>query len=157
MERVRRLAIIASATLIVTGCAPKDGEVADPGARIEFPGTGSSLTVRVADSADEQQRGLMGVEELGPDRGMAFVYGEPTTSSFWMKDTLIPLSIAFVAEDGSIVAIEEMTPCRRDDPCPTWDSDGRPYVLAIEANAGWFADHGIVVGDRADLGTLGDG
>jgi len=109
--------------------------------------------VLVADSTEEQRRGLMGVDSLGADRGMAFVYDDPTTGSFWMKDTLIPLSIAFV--DGErIVAIEEMTPCEAD-PCPTWDSGGTPYTLAIEANAGWFTAHGVAVGDRATLEGIG--
>ena len=92
----------------------------------------------------------MGVESLPPDEGMAFVYDEPTASTFWMRNTLIPLSIAFVDAEGRIVAIEEMTPCVVDD-CPTWDAGGATYTLAIEANAGWFADHGVAVGDRAEL------
>jgi uncharacterized membrane protein (UPF0127 family) len=156
MDAVRRIGILVTAIAIfATGCALNEGEIVDPGATIMFPGTSARLIVRVADSLAEQQRGLMGVDDLGPNQGMAFVYDEPTTSSFWMKDTLIPLSIAFVAEDGRIVAIEEMSPCEEQDPCPTWDSGGRPYTLAIEANAGWFAEHGVAVGDRARLGDLG--
>jgi len=136
-----------------SACALNEGDVVDPGARVRFSGTDASLTVRIADSADEQRQGLMGVETLHPNHGMAFVYDEPTAGSFWMKDTLIPLSIAFV--DGErIVAIEEMTPCAAD-PCPTWDAGGSRYTLAIEANAGWFSSHGIAVGDRARLGEVG--
>jgi uncharacterized membrane protein (UPF0127 family) len=78
---------------------------------------------------------------------MAFVWDQPVTASFWMKDTLIPLAIAFVAQDGRIVTIAEMTPCRAD-PCPTYPA-AAPYVLAVEANAGWFDRHAIGEGDSA--------
>jgi uncharacterized membrane protein (UPF0127 family) len=108
-----------------------------------------SLSVRVADSEAERERGLMGVGDLPADDGMAFVFDGPVTSTFWMKDTQIPLSIAFVGEDGHILTITEMTPCRTD-PCPTYAADG-PYTLAVEANAGWFGANGVGVGDEALL------
>ena len=108
-----------------------------------------SLSVRVADSEAERERGLMGVGELPADDGMAFVFDGPVTSTFWMKDTQIPLAIAFVGEDGHILTITEMTPCRTD-PCPTYAADG-PYTLAVEANAGWFGANGVAVGDQAHL------
>jgi len=91
----------------------------------------------------------MGVTDLPANHGMAFVWEAPTDASFWMKDTLIPLSIAFVDESGRILTIEEMHPCAAD-PCDTYESSGR-YVMAIEANAGWYDTHGIKVGDQADL------
>lgn len=108
-----------------------------------------SLFVRVADSPDERAQGLMGVRDLPADEGMAFAFGGPSTASFWMRDTLIPLSIAFVGEDGRIVALREMTPCRAD-PCPTY-SARRPYTLAVEANAGWFREHGVREGDGCSV------
>ena len=98
---------------------------------------------------DARQRGLMGVTELPPDEGMAFTWDAPTTTTFWMKDTLIPLAIAFVGPDGRIVTITEMTPCE-NDPCRTYASAG-PYTMAIESNAGWYTDHDVAVGDRARL------
>ncbi|HET9249393.1 MAG TPA: DUF192 domain-containing protein [Actinomycetota bacterium] len=111
--------------------------------------TASTLFVEVADAPDEQRRGLMGVVLLPADEGMAFVFDEPTETTFWMKDTLIPLSIAFVDADGVVVGIREMEPCEAD-PCPSYGVD-RPFVLAVEANRGWFADRGIGPGDRANL------
>lgn len=108
------------------------------------------LQVAVAGTPDERAQGLMGVTKLPEDHGMAFVYDEPSTGTFWMKDTLIPLSIAFVGADGRIVTIREMTPCEAD-PCPTYGADA-PYVLAVEADAGWYDSNGIAVGDRAELG-----
>jgi uncharacterized membrane protein (UPF0127 family) len=108
-----------------------------------------ALNVDVADTDAERAEGLMGVEELPPDDGMAFVFEGPTDTSFWMKDTLIPLSIAFVDADDTIVTILEMEPCEAE-PCPTYAAT-EPYVLAIEANGGWFEAHSIDIGDVATL------
>jgi uncharacterized membrane protein (UPF0127 family) len=108
-----------------------------------------SLFVHLADSPDERARGLMGVRDLPDDGGMAFAFGRPSTATFWMKDTLIPLSIAFVAQDGRIVTLANMAPCRAE-PCPTYTARG-PYALAVEANAGWFRDHGVHEGDECSV------
>jgi uncharacterized protein len=108
-----------------------------------------SLFVHIADSPDERARGLMGVRDLPDDEGMAFAFGGPSTASFWMKNTLIPLSIAFVAEDGRIVTLADMAPCPAE-PCPTYTAR-EPYSLAIEANAGWFRDHGVHEGDACSM------
>ena len=112
-------------------------------------GADATLHVDVAQDDVTRARGLMGVTELSANRGMAFVWGAPTDGSFWMKDTLIPLSIAFVDEGGRIVTILEMTPCAAE-PCDTYEASA-PYVMAVEANAGWYDGHGIVVGDPAEL------
>lgn len=113
----------------------------------------ATLTVEVAVDGETRARGLMGVASLPEDRGMAFVWPEPTTGTFWMKDTLIPLSIAFVDADGRIVTIREMTPCTTAD-CPTYAAEA-PYMWAVEANAGWFDRHGIEVGDEIALHDAG--
>jgi uncharacterized membrane protein (UPF0127 family) len=113
----------------------------------------AQLDVQVADDDGEREQGLMGVTSLPENHGMAFRWDDPTDATFWMKDTLIPLSIAFV-DDGRIVAVEDMMPCTAD-PCPTWDAGGAEYTLAIEANAGWFLDQGVGVGDRAELEEAG--
>ena len=109
------------------------------------------FVVEVARSAQEQETGLMNRPSLGPDRGMIFPYDPPQPVSFWMKDTLIPLSIAFVDEAGRVIDVLDMQPCE-SDPCPTYGVDD-PYVFAIEANLGWFDDHGVGPGDEAELRT----
>ena len=119
------------------------------GSEVVFAGGDATLQVQVADTAVSRAQGLMGVESLGPDEGMAFVWGTIDDGTFWMKDTLIPLSIAFVGDDDRIHTILEMTPCEDDD-CELYEADA-PYWLAIEANAGWFAANGIEVGDTAEL------
>jgi uncharacterized membrane protein (UPF0127 family) len=109
----------------------------------------AALRVDIADDDTRRAQGLMGVTDLPADRGMAFVWDAPTDGTFWMKDTLIPLSIAFVDDAGRVVTIREMTPCEAD-PCPRYAASA-PYRTAIEANAGWFEHNDVQVGDRMSL------
>ncbi|MEX0658088.1 MAG: DUF192 domain-containing protein [Egibacteraceae bacterium] len=97
--------------------------------------------VYVADTPDLRQQGLMGVEELPQEAGMLFMFPDDRTGGFWMRDTLIPLSIAFLAEDGTVLAILDMDPCEAD-PCPVHDP-GVAYRAALEVNQGRFADLGL--------------
>jgi uncharacterized membrane protein (UPF0127 family) len=147
MRKVLAIALLASlASLAACGGDDPSTELDHV---VRFPGAGVTLHVEVADTDRERARGLMVVAELPPDEGMAFVWPEPVETTFWMKDTLIPLSIAFVGADDRIVTIAEMTPCPAD-PCPSYGADG-PFVMAVEANRGFYADAGIGVGDRAIL------
>lgn len=125
-----------------------------PPTTASFDGNDAVLYVDVAKTAQEQAKGLMGVEMLPADEGMAFVFDGPTDSTFWMKNTLIPLSIAFVDEAGRVIDMRDMQPCE-SDPCPTYGID-EPYVLAIEANLGWFDRAGIGVGDRVEVNKSAD-
>ena len=109
------------------------------------------LDVELADTTQERATGLMGRESIGPHDGMAFTFGEPTDGAFWMKNTLIPLSIAFWNEGGRIVGILDMEPCT-DDPCPTY-GPGVAYVGALEVEQGAFEEYGVQVGDRLELTT----
>jgi uncharacterized membrane protein (UPF0127 family) len=108
------------------------------------------ITVEEADSPAERQQGLKGRTSLGAHDGMIFLFADdPVTTQFWMKDTLIPLSVAFWDENGRIVGIQDMDPCR-EDPCPTYGAP-RPYVGALEVNEGFFTEHGVTTGDRIEL------
>jgi uncharacterized membrane protein (UPF0127 family) len=113
-----------------------------------------SLEVQVADTPAERRTGLMGRESLSPYDGMVFLWEEPVVSTFWMKDTLIPLSIAFWDEGGRIISILDMAPCI-EDPCPTFGPD-QPFVGAVEVDRGAFERHGVVLGDTVEL-TLSNG
>lgn len=99
------------------------------------------VAVKVADTPERRQHGLMEVEELPDGTGMLFVFGEDRTGAFWMKDTLVPLSIAFVGADGELLAILDMEPCEAD-PCERYDPDVA-YRYALEVPQGWFAEVGI--------------
>ena len=103
----------------------------------------------VADTDEERARGLMGVTRLDENDGMLFAYDAPASGAFWMKDTLIPLSIAFIGEDGTVHTIREMTPCRKD-PCDSYPAEA-PFLYALEMNEGWFDRNGVEVGDVADV------
>jgi uncharacterized membrane protein (UPF0127 family) len=83
---------------------------------------------------------------LAPKAGMLFTWATATRGGFWMKNTLIPLDIAFVDRSGRIVRILTMTPCRRD-PCRVYDP-GVGYRSALEVNAGSFRRWNVRVGDR---------
>jgi uncharacterized membrane protein (UPF0127 family) len=107
------------------------------------------LTVWVAQSDRARARGLMGRRHLDPNAGMAFLFERPSDGPFWMKDTLIPLSIAFWGPDRRIVAVLEMMPCQAD-PCPNYYPRVM-YVGAVEATGGYFAAHAVRVGDPVAL------
>jgi uncharacterized protein len=143
---------LLTAMLITATCCAHSGGT-EPASRVvvrfttQTQGT-VTLPVSVADTPTERQRGLSGVTHL-TGRGMAFVYARPSMDEFWMKDTLIPLSVAFVGADGIIVAIRVMSPCT-SDPCRTYISPS-PYRLAIEASPRWFRTHGVATGDPATV------
>lgn len=118
-------------------------------ALIDTDGGSVLLEIEVARSRAEQERGLMDRESLPEDHGMAFVFFEPTTNGFWMKDTKIPLSIAFIGTDGRIQEIQDMDPCLTET-CPIY-APAEPYDVALEVNQGKFEDAGIEVGDKVTL------
>lgn len=95
---------------------------------------GEAWVVAVAATPETRRRGLMGVTSLGDLDGMLFDPGFTTSAGFWMKDTLIPLEVAFFAEDGLLVDVLSMDPCAAD-PCPTYRPAG-PYRWALEALPG---------------------
>ncbi|CAN5707346.1 hypothetical protein BH20ACT21_BH20ACT21_07750 [soil metagenome] len=103
------------------------------------------IKVEVAQSAEQISRGLMFRESLPADSGMVFLFFEPTQGWFWMKNTRIPLSIAFFGEGGEIVDILDMEPCRAE-PCPSYTPDAT-YFGALEVNQGAFEEWGISEGD----------
>jgi uncharacterized protein len=145
------LALVLAFTASACADVPARGERAAAGPRVEIDAADGtvSVDVEVADEELERRIGLMGRTSLAADAGMAFVFPAATGGSFWMKDTLIPLSIAFWDEGGAIVAILDMQPCP-DDECPSYDP-GVDFVGALEVNQGFFDEHGIDVGDRIRL------
>lgn len=147
---MRRLAPVLLAFLL-TSCG-SDEPVRDDGRvplGIHTHQGDVTLHVELADTSAERAEGLSNRESLPPDSGMAFVWDRPVDVDFWMKDTLIPLQIAFWDEDRRIVDLIEMEPCTAD-PCPTYGPDEQ-ILGAAEANAGWFTRHGVRVGDTVAL------
>lgn len=106
--------------------------------------------LELALTISERQTGLMKRLELGPDQGMAFIFERPQQTSFWMKNTLIPLDIGFFTGDGILREIHRMLP-NVEVQTRSFRED---IVIAVEMNAGWFASRGVEVGDRIDLAAL---
>ena len=106
------------------------------------------VRVEIADNAFERARGLMYRTVLAEDRGMLFIYDAEQKLSFWMKNTFIPLSIAFIDSEGRIVDIQDMKPL--DDDPPHYVS-AKPAQYALEVNQGFFEERGVKVGDRPEL------
>jgi uncharacterized membrane protein (UPF0127 family) len=103
---------------------------------------GHSLTVEVASTPKTRETGLMNRFSLRPDHGMLFVFEAPQPMAFWMKNTYIPLSVAFVDARGRILNIEDMRP---QDESTHWSKG--PALYAIEMRQGWFSARGITAGD----------
>jgi hypothetical protein len=102
------------------------------------------LKVEVSDTPFLRRRGLMYRKSLPQNQGMLFIFDEPGFHSFWMKNTSIPLSIAFISEDKEIIQIDSMTPYD----IINFHSPKKPIKYAIEVNQGWFGKHKIKVGDK---------
>ena len=100
-----------------------------------------NIRAQVAATPEQRATGLMHRREMAQHEGMLFVFEQPSVQCFWMKNTLLPLSIAFVADDGTVVNIHEMKPQTLDSHC----SD-KPVRYVLEMNQGWFAKRGIKAG-----------
>ena len=107
---------------------------------------GHEVTVEVAESDAERQQGLMGRDSLPEDHGMLFIYSRPQTLSFWMRNTDIPLDIAYISQDGVIVDVQQMEPHTQEQ-----HPSREPAMYALEMNQGWFEAHGVGVGDRVQF------
>ncbi|CAN5655314.1 hypothetical protein BH23GEM10_BH23GEM10_00640 [soil metagenome] len=180
----RAVRALVLAMFMITACGDDDaaqqtaqladdgGAVADYPAAVPFDTATAylvtatdSITLRVdiADSDDRRAYGLMDRDALDDDAGMIFLYDvqQPGSSGFWMYRTRIPLDIAFVDGAGRIVAIRHMEPCpsrerSRCEELARGYNPGEPYYGALEVNNGYFAEHGVVVGDRVVLpGRIG--
>ena len=101
------------------------------------------VELELARTPEEHQVGLMFRESLPWERGMLFVYDRQATEGYWMHNTLIPLSIAWISKEGTIVDIQDMQPLTDDVHFPA-----APYWYALETNQGWFFENGVGVGQQ---------
>jgi uncharacterized membrane protein (UPF0127 family) len=99
------------------------------------------IEVEVAASEEDRHLGLMYRSSLPADTGMIFVYPADAQMCMWMRNTLIPLSVAFIDSEGRILNIEDMTPLTEDSHCST-----KPARYALEMNRGWFRERGLKAG-----------
>jgi uncharacterized membrane protein (UPF0127 family) len=101
------------------------------------------IQAQVASTPEQRATGLMFRAEMPANEGMLFVFEEPAGQCFWMKNTLLPLTAAFVADDGTIVNLADMKPRTLDSHC-----SAKPVRYVLEMNQGWFAKRGLQAGSR---------
>jgi hypothetical protein len=136
--------IIATAALL--GLAASAAACQGNGETVRLSIGEYTVTAEVADSADERRRGLMFREELKENHGMLFVFPDSAPRSFWMRNTEIPLSIAYIDEDGTIVSIHDMTPYS-EEPVPSRGA----AKYALEVNRGELRANNVRPGDKVEL------
>jgi uncharacterized protein len=100
-----------------------------------------NIRAQVAATPEQRATGLMHRKDMPQHEGMLFVFEQPSQQCFWMKNTLLPLSIAFVADDGTVVNIDEMKPQTLESHCSV-----KPVRYVLEMNEGWFAKRGVKAG-----------
>jgi len=137
---IRSLAPLLACAVI--GLAPCAAEAAGELPVIPLSINGQKIAAEVATTPEQRATGLMNRFRLKPDHGMVFVFEGAQPLAFWMKNTFIPLSIAFIAPDGRIVNIDDMAP---QDESLHWSK--APALYALEMRKGWFAERGIRPGD----------
>jgi len=108
---------------------------------------GSPLTVELATTPTTRGCGLSRRDDLPQNQGMLFIFSDLRPRNFWMKDTAIPLSIAYLDKSGRIFSILDMVPLQTDRQYPSL----QPAAYALEVNQGWFSRHGIEVGDVVNM------
>jgi hypothetical protein len=147
MTLIKRLHMLPPllATLALLAAAPA---AAQTGPQPKLPTTPLTLGLHVvqaelAVTPQQQATGMMFRTTMGPHEGMLFVNDEPGVRCFWMRNTLLPLSIAFIDDDGTVVNIADMQPRSEQSHC-----SARPVRFALEMNQGWFTKRGIKPGAR---------
>ncbi|TAK99904.1 MAG: DUF192 domain-containing protein [Aquabacterium sp.] len=143
------IGLCVAATCVSTGAWAQDRAQHLPTVQL---GAGMhNIKAEVAQTPQEQEIGLMFRTSMGGNDGMIFIFDRPGKQCFWMKNTLIPLAVAFVADDGTVVNVDEMKPQTLDPHCST-----KPVRFVLEMNTGWFTKRAIKEGFKltgAPFGT----
>ena len=111
-----------------------------------FEGKPAKLLLSIANTNESRSKGLMFQSSLKKNHGMIFIWPSSKKQCMWMKNTSIPLSVAYLSTDGRILEIYDMVPFSEDSICSTQN-----VRMAVEVNQGWFADNKISVGDKINL------
>lgn len=135
--------LLAALLLACTGPALSQAQPQTDLPRVKLTAGMHLIDAQVARTPEQRQTGLMYREQMPTREGMLFVFEQPATQCFWMKNTLLPLTAAFVADDGRIVNLVDMKPQTTDSHCST-----EPVRYVLEMNEGWFAKRGVKAGSR---------
>ena len=138
--------LVFGSGLWLSGCHQQTGDSAFGLRTAHLKISNVPLTAEIADTPQAKENGLMFRDSLAEDRGMLFVYEESQKATFWMRNTRIPLSIAFIDSAGSILEIKPMYPM--DETIVPSSSDQVAY--ALEVNQGWFDRHRIFPGAKIE-------
>jgi uncharacterized protein len=138
-----RLVALSIAALSVTGLAGAQEEPQMKLQRTVLQAGMHRIDAQLALTPEQRQIGLMWRQTMPAHEGMLFVFEEPSKQCFWMKNTLLPLTAAFVADNGTIVNLEDMKPQTTEPHC-----SAKPVRYVLEMNKGWFAKKGIKAGAK---------
>ena len=133
---MKKLSIFFIILIFFISCGENNGNT------IKVSIKGTNFTIECARTLEEQRTGLMHRKKLDRRRGMIFIYPDYVQSAFWMKNTYIPLSIAFLSENGEILDIKDMEPLSK-----ALTRSAHPYRYALEVNQGVFKEIGTRIGD----------
>ena len=142
-ERTRRLVPALALALFLVAVSARAQDAPTEFTVIPLSAGIHLIRAEVAAEASERAKGLMFRPYLGANQGMVFLFDEPTMQCMWMRNTLIPLSVAFIGEDGRVLNVENMQPQTEENHCAA-----RPARYALEMNQGWFARHGVAAGTK---------
>jgi uncharacterized protein len=145
---LQRLFMVVIAMIAFSVCGEDRPATVLPTRTLTMEGASKTerLVVELATTGAQQQQGLMFRQLMPEDAGMLFLFGRETRGGFWMKDTYIPLDIAYLARDGTVQQIFHAKPLDTTILAPA-----QPYWHVIELNAGWFERHGMGVGSRLEI------
>ena len=140
--RIRPFAALALSLALVTFAIAQDSPQLNL-PRVKLSAGMHQIDAQVAQTPAQRQIGLMFRREMPQHEGMLFVFEQPAPQCFWMKNTILPLTAAFVADDGTIVNLADMKPQSLDSHCST-----QPVRYVLEMNQGWFAKRSIKAGAK---------
>ncbi|HUP29548.1 MAG TPA: DUF192 domain-containing protein [Usitatibacter sp.] len=140
-DRFAAMRVLAASVLCIAAGVATAAETALRTVQVRI--ANHPLKVEVAQREADRQKGLMFREKIAKNDGMLFIFDEPAYHSMWMKNTLIPLSVAFVDAGGTILNILDMEPGSLES-----HMSAGPSIYAIETNQGWFAEKGLKAGDK---------
>jgi uncharacterized membrane protein (UPF0127 family) len=144
-------ALLALGALALQGSAHAQSAPQPPLPTVSLTAGGMHvIRAEVARTPAERATGMMMRTEMASNAGMLFLFDYEGPQCFWMKNTLLPLSIAFIADDGTIVGLADMQPKTLENHCSE-----KPVRYALEMNQGWFAKRGIKLGAKLQGGPFG--
>lgn len=137
------LCLLSNLAVMVSFAQSVQGQPQEGLPRVSLQAGMHRITAQVASTSEQHQTGLMYRKEMPRQEGMLFVFERAAQQCFWMRNTLLPLTAAFIADDGVIVNLADMKPQSDDQHCSK-----KPVRFVLEMNQGWFTGKGLKAGDK---------